>query len=308
MTWLPYDTWIVVVAVFTAVSCALPGCFLVLRKISMMGDAISHAVLPGLAIGYLVSGSRTSILIFLGAVVAGILTAWFTQWISERGRVEAGASMGIVFTALFAVGLILIVQGAERVDLDPDCVLYGALELVPLDVAFTFATGQFVIEVPRAAVTLSVILLVNTSVLLLLFKEFRISAFDPALAEAQGIFPRRMHYLLMTMVAVTTVAAFEAVGSIMVIAMLIVPPATAQLLTRRLGPMLLLSAALAALAGIFGHLGALLIPPMLGFEGTNTAGMMATMAGLLFLICATGTIIKRKHAQDAVGEPTASSV
>lgn len=286
MTWLPYDTWIVTVGALTATACALPGCFLVLKKMSMMGDAISHAVLPGLAVGYLLTGSRTSVVMFIGAVITGLLTAWFTQWISDRGRVDYGASMGIVFTAFFALGLILIVQGAYQVDLDPDCVLYGALELTPLDVAFTLAAGGYLIEVPRATVILSVVLLLNLSVLVGLFKEFRICSFDPELATAQGISARRMHYLLMSLVAITTVAAFEAVGSIMVIAMLIVPPASALLLTRSLAPMLLLSVALAILSAALGHVGALFIPPVLGFESTNTAGMMATTSGLLFFLCA----------------------
>ena len=279
MSWTSIDTWIVVTGVLCAMACALPGCFLVLRKMSMMGDAISHAVLPGLAIAFLVGGSRASFPMFLGAAVTGVLTAVFTQWIGRFANVDRGAAMGVVFTTLFAIGLVLIVQAADHVDLDPGCVLYGAIEFTPLD---TVKFGS--LELPRAAAVNGGVLLFNATVIALLYKELKLSAFDPALAETLGFSSSFLHYLLMTMVAVTTVAAFESVGSIIVIAMLIVPAATAQLLTRRLLPMLLLGVILAAASAVLGHLGALVLPPLVGFESTTTSGMMAFAAGLIFLL------------------------
>ncbi|MFV1994623.1 MAG: metal ABC transporter permease, partial [Verrucomicrobiales bacterium] len=257
--WTSFDTWIVVVGALAASAAALPGCFLVLRRMSMMGDAISHAVLPGLAAGFLLTGSRSSAVMFLGAAIVGILTALFTQWISKLGNVDRGAAMGIVFTTLFAIGLIFIVRAADHVDLDPGCVLYGAIELTPLD-TLSISLGDSSVEVPRAAAVLGAVLLLNALLIVLLFKEFRLSAFDPALATTLGINATFMHYLLMTMVAVTTVAAFEAVGSIIVIATLIVPPATALLLTKRLPVMLALSVLFAVAAAVLGHLGAQILP------------------------------------------------
>ncbi|MEP4076553.1 metal ABC transporter permease [Haloferula sp.] len=279
MSWTSFDTWIAITATLCAISCALPGCFLVLRKMSMMGDAISHAVLPGLAVAFIVTGSRASFPMFIGAAVVGILTALFTQWISRFGQVDRGAAMGIVFTTLFALGLVLIVQAADHVDLDPGCVLYGALELTPLD---TVKIGSF--EVPRAAVVNGLTLLLNLGIIALLYKELRLSAFDPQLADTLGFNSNFLHYLLMTMVAVTTVAAFESVGSIIVIAMLIVPPAAALLLTRRLLPLLLISAILAAASAWLGHLFAMTLPRLVGFEDTTTSGMIAFAAGILFLL------------------------
>ncbi len=283
MTWLAMDTWIVAIGALCAVACALPGCFLVLRKMSMMGDAISHAVLPGLAIAFLVTGSRASFGMFVGAAVVGVLTAVFTQWISQWGNVDRGASMGIVFTTLFALGLLLIVQAADHVDLDPSCVLYGAIELTPLDTVGSFTVGSTLIEVPRAFVVLAIVALVNFLLIILFFKEFRLSAFDPELGSSQGIPAGLMHYLLMTMVAVTTVASFEAVGSIIVIAMLIVPAAIAHLLTDRLGWMVAISCVVGVLAAGLGHLMALTVPGWFGFVDTNTSGMMAVALGLFFL-------------------------
>src|SRR5690606_31556631 len=127
MLWTSFDTWIVVLGALSAMACAVLGNFLVLRRMSMMGDAISHAVLPGLAGAYLISASRASVPMFIGAVVVGILTAWLTQLLNRTGKVDEGASMGVVFTALFAIGLIMIRRAADAVDLDPNCVLYGDL-------------------------------------------------------------------------------------------------------------------------------------------------------------------------------------
>jgi manganese/zinc/iron transport system permease protein len=285
MTWLVEDTWIVVVGALCAIACALPGCFLVLRGMSMMGDAISHAVLPGLALGFMITGSRSSVVMFLAAAVVGVFTAVFTQWISQFGRVDRGAAMGIVFTTLFALGLILIVQAADHVDLDPGCVLYGAVEYAPWDPGVEFSLFGTPFTLPPAALTLSGVLLVNLLLIVVLYKEFNLSSFDPEMAATCGINASAMHYLLMSMVAVTTVASFEAVGSIIVIAMLVVPAATAYLLTHRLSTMLLFSAVFAFLSAFFGHLGALTLPAMMGFEkGTNTSGMMAVAAGGLFIL------------------------
>jgi manganese/zinc/iron transport system permease protein len=283
MTWYAYDTWIVLIGALAAISCSLLGCFLVLRNMSMMGDAISHAVLPGLAIAYLLTGDRTSWPLFLGAVTVGILTAFFTQWIAQLGRLDRGASMGIVFTSLFALGLVLIVRAADTVDLDPSCVLYGSIELAPLDVAFSVEVAGVLIEVPRTFGVIAASLVLNVAALLIFFKEWRISSFDPDLARTLGISPGFMHYLLMTLVAVTTVAVFEAVGSILVIAMLIVPAATAVLLTQRLSALLVVSAIFAALSAVLGHLSAIILPGWLGFVDTSTSGMIAVMAGVLFL-------------------------
>lgn len=289
MAWYSIDTWIVIVGMLAAVSCALLGNFLVLRKMSMMGDAISHAVLPGLAMAFLITGARTSGTMFIGAAVMGVLTAIFTQWISRVGKVDEGASMGIVFTTLFALGLLLIVQAADQVDLDASCVLYGAIELTPLDVVWRPRLLGYEWAVPRAVLVLAPVCGVNLLFVMVLFKELRIASFDAELATTMGINAHVIHYMLMTLVAITTVAAFEAVGSIIVIAMLIVPAATAHLLTDRLHWMVWISALFAALAAVLGHVTAIHFPGWIGLdpavvETTSTSGMMAVMAGLLFAV------------------------
>ena len=302
MNWTAFDTWIVVVGALTAVACALPGCFLVLRKMSMMGDAISHAVLPGIAIGFLLTQSRASMGMFLGAAATGLLTAVLTQWVSRFGRVDRGAAMGIVFTTLFAVGLLLIRQASDHVDLDPGCVLYGAMELTPLDTV-TLAGS----EIPRAVLVIGAAMLVNLVVVVAFFKELRLSSFDPELSDTLGFSSNFLHYLLMVLVAVTTVAAFEAVGSIIVIAMLVVPPATALLLTRRLVPMLVIASAAGVVSAALGHLSALTVPGWFGFDSTSSSGMMAVANGLLFLLAwlfgpAEGIATRWMRRQSAAGQ------
>jgi manganese/zinc/iron transport system permease protein len=279
MDWTSFDTWIVTTGMLSAMACALLGNYLVLRRMSMMGDAISHAVLPGLAIAFMVTGSRGSLPMLVGATLIGIITAFLVQAIFRLSGLDKGASMGVVFTTLFALGLILIRQAADHVDLDPSCVLYGAIELTPLD---TINLGGF--DIPRAALTNAAMLLFNLVFVLVFYKELKITSFDPALATTIGINADLLHYILMTLVAATTIAAFESVGSILVIAMLIVPGAAAHLLSDRLGVTLVLSMVIAALAAVLGHLGAITVPGWFGFRDTSTAGMMAVAAGLLFLL------------------------
>ncbi len=269
------DTWTVLIGVLSACSCALVGNYLVLRKLSLMGDAISHAVLPGLAVAFIVTNSRAAGPMFLGAVIVGVLTGVLTEVIRRYGKVEHGAAMGVVFSLFFAAGLILIRRVTDRVDLDPGCVLYGNINQIALE-----ALDQ---QIPQAAVILGGVLLANLLFVGLLYKELKICAFDPELASTLGIPAGLLHYGLMIMVAVTAVANFEVVGSILVIAMLIVPAAAAHLLTDRLGIMILLSVVLAAVSAVAGHILAAFGPGWLGHSGdANTAGMMAVVCGVLF--------------------------
>ncbi len=278
MDWSVLDSWIVITGMLSAMSCALLGNYLVLRRMSMMGDAISHAVLPGLAIAFLISGSRDSLTMMVGAVLIGVVTAFLVEAVQKLSGLDRGASMGVIFTTLFALGLILIRQAADHVDLDPGCVLYGAIELTPLDV---YEWGG--LEIPRAAATNAAMLLVNLSFVLVFYKELKITSFDPAQATTIGINANGMHYALMTLVAATTIAAFESVGSILVIAMLIVPGAAAHLLTDRLSRMLAISLIIAGLSAVMGHIGAITVPGWFGLRDTSTAGMMAVAAGAIFI-------------------------
>jgi manganese/zinc/iron transport system permease protein len=267
-----------------SIACALVGCFLVLRRMSLMGDAISHAVLPGIVLAFLLADSLAALPVFIGAAAVGVITAGLTELIHRLGKVESGASMGVVFTVLFALGVLMLERtGGRSIHLDADCVLYGAMENVLWtsapegwrDILTAGAWSDF----PRQIITLGIVLVLIVIFVVTLFKELRITSFDPGLAKAQGINPSLMHYLLMTMVAITTVASFEAVGSILVVAMLIVPGLCAHLLSDRLSTMLWLSALVAAIASSGGYAAA-------ANMNVNGAGMIGMTLGVILAIVA----------------------
>lgn len=266
------DGWTMLAGMLVGVSCALPGCYLVLRRLSLLGDAISHAVLPGLAIAFILTSSREPGPMLIGALAVGVLTTGLTSFLHRAGRVPEDASMGVVFSSLFALGVLLITWAAHSVDLDPGCVLYGQLEFISLD-----RIRLAGLHVPRAVVWLSVLLVANVAFIRLFSKELRIVAFDAALATSMGISAAFVHYALMTLVAATCVTAFESVGSVLVVTMLVAPAATAQLLTDRLDRMLLLAGLLGAAAGAIGYLGAVLF-------NTSAAGMIAVTGGVQFAL------------------------
>jgi manganese/zinc/iron transport system permease protein len=266
------DVWTVIIAILCNVPCALLGCYLVLRRMSLLSDAISHSVLPGLVVAFLLTGSVSGWGMVLGAVVLGIGTAFLTQSVTRLTDVAEDASMGVVFTSLFAVGVLLMTRFATQVDLDPGCVLYGAIEFAAVD-----TVPQFGLEFPRVTYTLFPALLLTIGFIVMCWKELKIVSFDPALAAAMGIRVGLIHFLLMAWVAGMTVVSFEAVGSILVIAMMIVPAATAQLLTERMTGMMIWSTIVSIISAVFGYWGALR-------WNTSVAGMMATVSGICFLL------------------------
>ena len=273
------DGWIIVAGALCAVAASLLGNFLVLRRLSLMGDAISHSVLPGIAAAFLFSGTRGSVVVLMGAASMGLLTVWLTELIRKYGKVEESAAIGVVFTSLFAVGLIMMVRAGDKIDLDPSCVLYGNLETIILDTVET-PIGA----VPRVVITISLVCALNAVCIAVFFKQWQVSTFDPLLSQAQGISPTLFHYVLASLVAVTCIASFEAVGNILVVAMLVVPAATAFLLCRRLETMILISIVVGSASAIAGHLLAITVPVAFGFRSVNSAAMMAVTCGFFLVL------------------------
>jgi manganese/zinc/iron transport system permease protein len=283
------DLFPLAAAMLAALSCALLGNFLVLRRLSLMGDAISHSVLPGLVAAYLITANRGSLAMFLGAGAAGVATVVLVEAVKRLGRIEPGAAMGVVFSVLFALGVVLIERAALRhIDLDADCVLHGQLETLAWydapDRAADALRWSTLEHVPRQVRTLAGVALVAAAFVSLFFKELRIAAFDPGLATALGFNATAMHYALMVLVAGATVAAFEAVGSILVIAMLICPAATARLLTDRMGPQVVVSAALALAAALAGYIGASWVPGLWERDSVNAAGSITVVSGAILAL------------------------
>ncbi|MEM1407175.1 MAG: metal ABC transporter permease [Bacteroidota bacterium] len=263
---------IILAGSLVAISCGLLGCYLILRKMAMVGDAISHAVLPGIVIAFLLHGSRDSLTMLVGAGIIGIATTFLIEFFHKKGQLQTDASIGVTFTWLFAVGVILISAYAGQVDLDQDCVLYGEIAYVPIDL---WITDAGTIMGPRVMYIAGSVLLIVLIFIGFGYKELFLTTFDPSFAAAIGISTSLWHYLLMGAVSLTTVASFEAVGAILVVALLIAPPATAYLLTENLKKMMVISAVLGVLISASGYYLAT------GLDG-SIAGAMASMAGLFF--------------------------
>ena len=266
--------WVIAIASLAAINCSLIGSYLVLRKLAMMGDAIAHSVLPGIVIAFLLSGSKTSLVVLIGAGSVGILATLLMEFLHKQIRLQPDAAIGINFTWLFALGIILISFFSKKIDLDPDCILYGEIAYAPLD---TWIGPGGIDLGPRAVYILATILLANLSFILIGYKELSITTFDPAFATSIGMNTARWHYLLMGAVSFTTVAAFEVVGAILVVALLVAPPATAYLLTQRLHTMLVISSLVGILTALGGYYLAMWI-------NGSIAGAMATTAGCLFFV------------------------
>lgn len=216
-------------SVMVGIICGVIGCFIILRGMALMGDAISHAVLPGVAISYMLG-----INFFFGAVLTGVLTAIGIGYVSQNSRIKNDSAIGIVFTTFFSIGIILITFLKSSSDLYH--ILFGnVLAVRSSDMWITLGIGIFIL--------LAVIVF---------YKELLISSFDPVISSVYGLPNRMIHYFLMTLLTLVTVASLQTVGIILVVAMLITPAATAYLLTDRLWIMIYLSAFFGAVSAVVG--------------------------------------------------------
>ncbi|MEC1289652.1 metal ABC transporter permease [Bacillus mojavensis] len=267
---MSFEVWIIVTGILVGVSCALIGTFLVLRRMAMLADAISHTVLLGIVGAFLVTKSLDGIPMFIGAAVSGLLTAFLVQLLHSKG-VQSDAAIGVVFTSLFAVGVILLSVYGANVHLDIEHSLMGEIAFVPWNTVTIFGVDIG----PKAFWMLVAVLLFNITMVSVCYKEFKIASFDPQMALAIGIPVMLIHYLQMGMLSLTTVASFDSVGAILVVAMLIVPPAAAHLLTDRLLYMLIISAVIGGLSALLGYICATWL-------NVSISGAMAAMTGVFY--------------------------
>ncbi|MEL0145703.1 MAG: metal ABC transporter permease [Schleiferiaceae bacterium] len=264
---------IALTAIFTAISCAVLGAFLVLRKMTMVGDAISHAVLPGIAIAYLLSQSRASLPMFLGAALVGVFATVIIEILSKKWKVQSDASIGMTFTTLFALGVVLITYWSDKVDLDQECVLYGEIAFVPFNTWTLAGRSMGPIALWSSGILLLLVLIYTFAG----YKGLLMSSFNEDYAAVLGIGVGAWNLSLMSMVSVATVISFESVGAILVVALLVAPAATAYLISQKLKPMILLAA-------LFGLSGSLLGYMMSARFDTSIAGGVATMLGVQFAL------------------------
>ena len=249
------------------------GAFLVLRKMTMVGDAISHAVLPGIAIAYLLSQSRASLPMFLGAALVGVFATVVIEILSKKWRVRSDASIGMTFTTLFALGVVLITFWSDKVDLDQECVLYGEIAFVPFNTWSLAGQSMGPIALWSSGILLLIVLIYTFTG----YKGLLMSSFNEDYAAVLGIGVGAWNLSLMSMVSVATVISFESVGAILVVALLVAPPATAYLISKRLKPMILLAALFGLSGSLLGHL-------MSAQFDTSIAGGIATTLGIQFAL------------------------
>lgn len=271
------EFWVVLTGILVGITCGIAGVFLILRKMSMIADAISHTVLFGIVMAYIVTQTLNGFWMLVGAACAGIITAYLVQLLQTSG-IQEDAAIGVVFTSLFAVGVLLITLFAGDVHLDVEHVLMGEIAFVPWDkwtlLSFTM---------PKAVWMLLIVLLINISFLILFYKEMKLSTFDPVYAATIGVPILILHYGFMTTISFTTVAAFDSVGAILVVAMLIGPAATAYIISQTIKQMFFWSISFGVASAVIGYYAA-------KFLNTSIAGMMAATVGLLFIVV---IIIKR---------------
>ena len=294
---LPITLWIALMGFLITAACGLIGNYLILRRMALVGDAISHSVLPGLAIAFLFSHSLKTVPMFIGALVAGIVTTVLIELIHKKTRVKQDAAIGITFSSLFAIGVIIISFGqTDAVHLDAECVLYGEIAFVGFELVQTelspdalsvvekipvlnselFLSGNMLTIAPPSVIRMAIVTSVTLLLILIFYKELLVTSFDSGLSSSLGINSTVMHYALMGMLSVIIVSAFEAVGAILVIAMLILPGATASLLVHRLPPMFVLTLVHALLSAVGGvHLATWL--------DCSHAGAMVVAGSILFL-------------------------
>ena len=276
------DFYIIFTASLVAINCALMGSFLVMRRMVMIGDAISHAVLPGIFIAYYVSGSTASIPILIGAALSGILATLMIEWLTAKARLQSDAAIGISYTLLFAIGVVLISKFGANADLDQQCVLYGEIEYVSLWLQLIIG-GLYL---PQQAIILAMVCVVLIIAITIGYRGLFLTTFDPNFAISTGVAVTFWHYFLMSGVSLTTVVSFESVGAILVIAFLSGPPAIAYLLTENFKKMLVL----ACLTGIACSAGGYYAAKWLN---VSVAGSISTVIGIVFLIVFVITSVRK---------------
>lgn len=263
---------ILLLACLVSVACVIPGVFLVLRGLSLMSDAISHATLLGVVLTFFIVPSLDSPLLMLGATIGGVLTAILTEALIKTGKIKQDAAVGLIFPLFFSLGVILINQYAGNIHLDSDVVLFGEIALAP----FNRLTHLGIDLGPIGIWKMGLITGLNAVLVFLFYKELKVSTFDAGLAASVGISPLIIHYALMCVTSLTAVAAFDSVGSILVVALMITPPATSLLLTRSLKKALIISVVLAITASVLGY-------ELASILDVSISGSIATMTGIIFM-------------------------
>jgi manganese/zinc/iron transport system permease protein len=272
-----FDFWIILTACLVAINSSILGSFLVLKKMSMLGDALSHSVLPGIVIAFLITQEHTSILTTLFSAVLGVLAVFIMEALSKKGGFQKDAAIGIMYTFLFSIGIILISSYAKNADIDVSCVLFGDIGNIP----FTKGIEILGFEIPKQTFLLGLFTITNATIVFVGIKGFSIASFDPLLASTIGISVLFWDYLLLGLTSLSTVFSFESVGAIMVISMLVIPASFANLLTKKITSFILLAMIFSVLCSICGYYLAFLL-------NVNIVACISCVMGVILLFTIFG--------------------
>ncbi len=289
LTWNPWG-WIMLMCFLVSIPCGLLGAFLILRRMSLVGDAISHSTLPGIVVAFYFVGDLSSPWLLIGAAGAGLLVTFLIEQIHRRTRIKQDSAIGIAFTSLFAIGLVMIpLLLGNKVHLHQEMVLEGNVS----DIVYSDFVNLFGVSMPEPLVTAGVVALLTIVLIVVFYRVLTLSSFDAGLAASFGFRPGRVHYALMALLSVVVVSAFESVGVILVVALLVLPGATAYLCTHRLKWLLVLTVVHSFLASVLG------IYFSVWLNGKQSAGVVV-VGTLLFILAwlfgpADGVVVKAVH-------------
>ncbi len=267
------ELWTLAIAVVTSVVCAICGSLLLVNRQAMMSEGISHAMFPGLVLAFMLLRDQSSPLLILSAAASGLVMVWVTQWLTSTRLVDSDAALGIVFAGMFSVGILLVSMNLRNTHFHADCIIDGNLALAPLD---RLKIGGYDLG-PKSWVTMLTLLVICTGFITLCYKELKLMLFEPLLARRFGLKPALLQIIWLTLVSVTTVAAFNIAGAVLIVALMIAPPAAAYLLSDRLSGLLIGSSVIAAISAVAGFYLALDLD-------ISPTGPVASTAGMVFLI------------------------
>lgn len=267
------ELWTLLIAAVTSIVCALSGSLLLVSRKSMVSEGLSHAVLPGLVISFLVFRDYSSPWLILSAAASGLLMIWLTQLLQKTGLVDDDAGLGIVFSGMFSVGVLIVSRSLRNTHFHADCIIDGNLALAPLD---RLEVAGFDLG-PRSWLVMTGMLVIVLCYIVLFYKELKLALFDSLLACRFRLRPALLQFVTLAVISLTTVCAFNVAGSILIVALMIAPAASAYLLTNRLGSLLIFSSVIGCVSALLGHL-------MARSLDIAPTGPMASAAGLIFLI------------------------
>lgn len=266
------EMWTLLIGSLTAVTCGLCGSLLLVNRQSMVSEGLSHAILPGLVLAFLFFQSYESPWLIVLAALSGLIMVWATEALANTRLVDPDAGLGIVFAGMFSLGILIVSMKLRNSHFHADCIIDGNLALAPLDQVSLFGLGPF----PKSFLTMAFTFLIVLGFILLTYKELKVMIFDPLLAKRVGLKPTLIRYAWISLVSLTTVAAFNVAGSILIVALMIAPPAAAFLMTKRLSVLMYLASCIAVLSAVLGFY-------LAKYLDVSPTGPMASVSGAVFL-------------------------